>query len=222
MSFGLGLSLKGCHITFLGERCFPMSKLIVSQIMSLDGCLAGPGGTLDRLPMGAAFDQHNLELLRRAGTLVFGRTTFGLFEGYWPQVARDAEAEPVQREIATRVRAARKLVVSDSLVPGPDAPWPDTEVVRRAASRARVRALKAAPGPDLLIYGGTKVWQDLFAAGLVDELHLLVGNVVLGAGVPVFAPGDAAGIGQRMSLLDQRRLPGSEIVALHYAVSPSA
>ncbi|HEY0817632.1 MAG TPA: dihydrofolate reductase family protein, partial [Rhizobacter sp.] len=147
-------------------------------------------------------------------------TTFGMFEGYWPQVARDADAEPVQREIAALVHAAGKLVVSDSLVPGPGAPWPDTEVVGRAASRARVRALKAGDGHDLLIYGSTKVWQDLFAAGLVDELHLLVGNVVLGAGVPVFAPGDAANLAQRMSLLGQRRLPGSEIVALHYAVSP--
>ncbi|MBL0729838.1 dihydrofolate reductase family protein [Piscinibacter sp. HJYY11] len=193
-----------------------MAKLIVSQLMSLDGHLAGPGGDLSGLPMGAAFDQHNLELLRRAGTLVFGRTTFGMFEGYWPQVERDASAEPVQREIASLVRSVGKLVVSDTLVRGPDAAWPDAEVVRRAASRARVAQLKAGAGRDLLMYGGTMVWQDLFAAGLVDELHLLVGNVVLGAGVPLFAPG----VTQRISLLGQRHLPGSEIVALHFEVSP--
>ena len=193
-----------------------MASLIVSQLTSLDGFLAGPGGDLSGLPMGDAFDQHNLELLRRAGTLVFGRTTFGMFQGYWPQVEQDANAEPVQGEIASLVRSVGKLVVSDTLVLGADAPWRDAEVVPREASRARVAQLKADADRDLLIYGCTKVWQDLFAAGLVDELHLLVGNVVLGAGVPLFAPG----VTQHMRLLDQRRLPDSEIVALRYEVSP--
>jgi len=149
-----------------------MASLIVSQLTSLDGFLAGPGGDLSGLPMGDAFDQHNLELLRRAGTLVFGRTTFGMFQGYWPQVEQDANAEPVQGEIASLVRSVGKLVVSDTLVLGADAPWRDAEVVPREASRARVAQLKADADRDLLIYGCTMVWQDLFAAGLVDELHL--------------------------------------------------
>lgn len=192
-----------------------MAKLIVSQLMSLDGYLAGPGGDLSRLPMGgSAFDLHNVELLRRAGTLLFGRTTFGMFQGYWPQVAQDASAGAVQREIASLTRAVGKLVVSDTLALGAADPWRDAEVVRRAASRTRIAQLKASAERDLLMYGGTKVWQDLCAAGLVDELHLLVGNVVLGEGVPLFAPG----LPRPMTLLGQRRLPASEIVALHYRV----
>lgn len=191
-----------------------MAQLIVSQIISLDGYLAGPGGDLGRLPMGAAFDQHNVELLRRAGTLLFGRTTFGMFQGYWPQVERDAGAGAVQREIASLVGSAHKLVVSDTLEPEPEDAWPDAEVVRRRDSRARIAQLKAGDGPGLLMYGGTKVWQDLYAAGLVDELHLLMANVVLGDGVPAFAPG----VSRAMTLVGQRRLPESEIVALHYKV----
>lgn len=193
-----------------------MAQLIVSQLVSLDGYLAGPGGDLSRLPMGgSAFDLHNVALLREAGTLLFGRTTFGMFQGYWPQVERDAAAVPVQREIASLTRAVGKLVVSDTLTLGADDEWREAEVVRRAASRTRVAQLKAGERRDLLIYGGTLVWQDLYAAGLVDELHLLIGNVVLGAGVPAFAPG----VSRPMTLLGQRRLPASEIVALHYRVS---
>lgn len=190
-----------------------MAKLIVSQLISLDGYLAGPGGDLARLPMGPAFDQHNVELLRRAGTLLFGRTTFGMFQGYWPQVERDAEADPVQKEIAALTQAVGKLVISDSLTLDPAQPWGDAEVVPRAASRARIAQLKASAGRDLLIYGCREVWNDLFAHGLVDELHLLMGNIVLGEGVPLFALGAT----RPMELLGHRRLPGSEIVALHYA-----
>ncbi len=190
-----------------------MAKLIVSQLISLDGYFAGPGGDLARLPMGPAFDQRNVELLRQAGTLLFGGTTFGMFQGYWPQVELDAEAAPVQQEIAALTKTVDKLVVSDSLKLDAAEPWGDAEVVPCAASSARIVQLKASTERDLLIYGCREVWDDLFVHGLVDELHLLMGNVVLGDGVPLFAPGAT----RPMALLGQRRLPGSEIVALRYA-----
>ncbi|WP_437720433.1 dihydrofolate reductase family protein [Sorangium sp. So ce861] len=193
-----------------------MAKLIVSILSSLDGYCAGPGGRLDGLPMGPAFGVHNLELMRQAGTLLFGATTFPMFRGYWPKVDRGPGSEPVEREIAERVDAAGKLVVSDTLKLDPALPWADAEVVPRARANARIRELKARPGPDLLIYGSHVLYHGLLAHGLVDELHLLVGNVVLGEGVRTFEPGVSA----PFRLLGQRRLPGSDIVALHYDCRP--
>jgi dihydrofolate reductase len=197
------------------ETCF-MAKLIVSILSSLDGYCAGPGGALDGLPMDRAFDAHNLDLLRRAGTLLFGATTFPMFEAYWPEVDRGPGSEPVQREIAERVAAARKVLVSDRLRVRPDSPWADTEVIPRAKSRGRIAELKAEPGPDLLIYGSHLLFNGLLAHDLVDELHLLVGNVLLGDGVPTFEPG----LAQRWKLLGQRQLPGSNTAALHYGCRP--
>jgi len=193
-----------------------MAKLIVSILSSLDGYCAGPGGTLAGLPMDTAFGIHNLECMRRAGTLLFGATTFPMFEAYWPNVDRGPGSEPVQREIAERVAAARKLLVSDSLGVRTDSPWADTEVVPRAQAQARIAQLKSAPGTDLLIYGSHLLYNGLLAHGLVDELHLLVGNVLLGRGVPTFEPG----LAQHWVLLGQRRLPGSDTVALHYDCRP--
>jgi dihydrofolate reductase len=190
-----------------------MAPLIVSHLSSLDGFLAGPGGDLSRLPMGPAFDAHNLGLLRGAGTLLFGRTTFELFRAFWPQVGPDDD--PVLREIAALLRGAAKLVVSDTLVLAPDEPWAEAEVVGRAAARDRIARLKAEESRPLLIYGSATLWNELLAQGLVDELHLLMGPVVLGAGVPVFAPGAP----REMTLLDSRLLPGSQIVALRYAAT---
>jgi dihydrofolate reductase len=193
-----------------------MARLIVSILCSLDGYCAGPGGTLAGLPMDAAFDAHNLDCMRRAGTLLFGATTFPMFEAYWPHVDCGPGSDPVQREIAERVAAARKVLVSDRLAVRPDSPWAGTEVAPRAQAGARIAQLKAATGPDLLIYGSHLLYNGLLAQGLVDELHLLVGNVLLGEGVPVFEPG----LAQRWALLGQKRLPGSDTVALHYDCRP--
>lgn len=130
-----------------------MAKLVFSNLISLDGYCAGPGGDLGRLPMGTVFDDHNLELLREAGTLLFGRITFGMFQGYWPRVRKDPSAGPAQAEIADPTGRIHKLVVSDTLSLPADAPWGDAEVVRRAQAHARIRALKTSTGRDLLAYG---------------------------------------------------------------------
>jgi hypothetical protein len=57
------------------ERC-NMRKLVVVNIMSLDGYVAGPGGNVMALPMDGFFDEHNLERLRAADTLLLGATTY--------------------------------------------------------------------------------------------------------------------------------------------------
>jgi dihydrofolate reductase len=193
-----------------------MARIVFSTLVSLDGFCAGPGGDLSRLPMGPVFDQHNVELLRSAGTLLFGRITFGMFQAFWPQVQKDPWAEPVLAEIAALTAKAPKLVVSDTLSLSADAPWGDAEVVRRAQAHARIRALKASERRDLLAYGSHVLMNDLLAHGLVDEVRLLLGNVVLGAGVRTFE----AGLAEPLELVEERRLAGSDIVMLRYACGP--
>jgi dihydrofolate reductase len=191
-----------------------MAQLIVSSLMSLDGYCAGPGGALDRLPMDAAFDAHNLELMRKAGTLLFGPTSFAMFRAFWPQVKpQDTQVSPAVREIARLMPAVGKLVVSDTLVLDGAGPWPEAEVVRRAQALARIRALKSSATRDLVIYGSPVLASDLLAQGLVDELYLLMGPVVLGTGVPTLRQGLPA----PLKLLGASRLEGSDTVRLHYA-----
>jgi len=193
-----------------------MAKLVVSMLSSLDNYCAGPGGRLDTLPMGPAFDTHNLELLRRAGTLLFGAVTFPMFEAYWPNVDRSSDSDPVQSEIAERVEAARKVVVSNTLAVEKTSPWARAEVVNRERAFARIGELKNQDGADMLIFGSHVLFNALLAQGLVDEFHHLVGNVVLGEGVPTFEPGVTASL----RLISQRRLAGSDIAALHYDCRP--
>ncbi len=189
-----------------------MAKLIVSNLISLDGFCAGTGGDLGVMPMDDAFNAYNAERLRSAGTLLLGRTTFSMFSAYWPTVAGDASVDPVLRESARLNGAMDKVVVSDTLRLEPAAPWGDAEVVARRQAHARIAQLKATTQRDVLVFGSHVLWNDLLAHGLVDELHLLVGPVVLGGGLRAFEQGVAA----PLRLAGQRRLTGSGTVLLQY------
>ena len=190
-----------------------MAKLIVSNLISLDGYCAGPDGNPGVLPMDAAFDAFNLDRLRAAGTLLLGRTTFSMFKGFWPTVGANPAAGPVLREIAELNTAMPKVVVSDSLKPDGDISWGPVETVARNQAPARIAELKARSHRDLLVFGSHVLWNELLAQGLVDELHLIVGPVALGEGIRAFD----RPLNRPLRLLTQRRLEGSSSVLLQYA-----
>jgi dihydrofolate reductase len=206
-----------------------MGKLIVTNIMSLDGYVEGPGGNVMALPMDGFFDEHNLERLRAADTLLLGATTYMGLKGFWPAVAEDPGASPavaanpsladLHREIGQRNNRIPKVVVSDSLTADDTAPWTETTtIVGRADAHRAVAELRDRPGTDILMFGSRTLWNDLLAAGLVDELHLMVGAAVLGGGTPAFA----AGPFPRLRLAGTRCRDGSDNLLVRYEVGRPA
>jgi dihydrofolate reductase len=208
-----------------------MRKLIITNIVSLDGFYEGPDGNAMALPMDHSLDSYNVERLREADTLLLGRNTYEGFKGFWPQVGDDpaAAAEqlgipveyldtPIHREISRLENAIDKVVVSDSLATDQTDPWRDTtRIFRRADAHELIAELKRGSGGDILVFGSRTLWNDLLAAGLVDELHLVVGAVVLGDGTPAFATPPAA----PFRLLDVRTFDGSDNVLVCYAAGPA-
>jgi dihydrofolate reductase len=191
-----------------------MRNVIVSNIVSLDGCSEGTGNDVMALPMDASFDAWCAERLRAAGTLLLGRRTYELFCSFWPGVADNPKATVHQREIARRNDTTEKIVVSDGLTLDEAAPWASTtRVVRRAEAHRRIAELKRGEGGDILIFGSRTLWNDLLGAGLVDELHLMIGPVVLPGGTPAFTNGSPA-----LRLLDSRSTQGSSNLLVRYGV----
>ena len=77
------------------------------------------------------------------------------------------------------------MVVSDSLTSAQTVPWHNTQIVKRADAHAEIARLKQRSGKEILIFGSHMLWNNLLAAGLVDELHLMVSPKLLGGGTAV-------------------------------------
>ena len=189
-----------------------MRKLIVCNIISVDGFYSGPNDDVMAMPFDAPFDDYNAERLRAADTLLLGRQSFEGFKGYWPNIAEQEDAPPVEREISRLDNAIDKVVVSDTLAEHELAPWTNTRIVRRADAHDAIAELKRGEGRDIVMFGSHVLWNDLLKAGLVDELHLMIGSAFLGDGVPVFS-GPRTGL----RLLDARVLDGSQLILAMYA-----
>ena len=117
--------------------------------------------------------------------MLIGRVTYDSFAGAWPD-RETAGGEDAQ--FATHLGDARKVVVSRQPL---DFSWRNSELLDGDLVEA-VRSLKADVGiRGILVPGSISVVQQLLAAGLVDELRLLVHPVAARKGRRLFDDGDA-------------------------------
>jgi dihydrofolate reductase len=192
-----------------------MSRVIVSNLMTVDGYVAGPGGDVMALPFDDSFSTHNLGLMLDAGTLLYGATTYAGMRDYWPPIAADESQPEVERAISRRNDEMEKLVVSDSLTSDDTAPWQETTtILRRDEAHDRIAEIRRDGIEDILTFGSITLVNDLLGAGLVDELQVLVGAGVLVDGVPAFSQQPA----QDFQLVEARKLRGSNTALLRYAL----
>jgi dihydrofolate reductase len=193
-----------------------MRKLIVCNIMSLDGYFTGPGNNVMALPMDKAFDAYNAERLRAADTLLLGRVSYDGFRSFWPSVADDPSPQwtPIHREISRLDNAIDKVVISDSMTSEQTEPWQNTRIIRRADAHEQIAELKRQTGKDILMFGSHILWNDLLAHDLVDELHLMIGPVILGDGTPIFDSQPEVSLG----LIDMRKWDDSGNILVRYEV----
>ena len=177
-----------------------MRKLIVSNIVSLDGFFETSDKKLDWFAPDEEFFQYAREMLRAADTLLFGRATYQHMARYWPSAPKD--------EIADKMNNLHKIVFSKTLE---RAVWSNSTLVKNNAAE-EVSKLKQQSGKDMVILGSATLASFLLQLDLIDEYRVILVPVLLGAGNPLFT-----GLEQRLRLkLQQTKLFASGVVVLYY------
>src|SRR5262245_60278974 len=101
-----------------------MRKLIVSNLVTLDGYYEGKDRNLNALfdyfhkdyAGDEHFDHYNTERMRGADSLIIsGRQSFLGNKVYWTSVPDDPKSTAIRREFAGLIQAIEKIVISDQL-----------------------------------------------------------------------------------------------------------
>ncbi len=158
-------------------------KITAGLFISLDGVVEAPDQW--HFPyfndeMGDAVDAT----LGAVDTMLFGRKTYDSFAGAWPE--REA-AGGEDAHFAKKLGDARKIVASKQAL---ELTWRNSEQLQGDLVEA-VTALKNEPGDSPIgMSGSVSVVRQLLAAGLLDELHLLVHPIAVRKGMRLFDEGE--------------------------------
>jgi dihydrofolate reductase len=196
-----------------------MAKLIYSAIASLDGYVEDEHGRFEWAEPDAEVHAFVNELERPTGTYLYGRRmyeTMVWWETFDTGPAEDARADDdtdplrtVAGDYAELWRAANKIVYSRTL----DGVSSARTRIEREFDPDAVRALKRTAVADISI-GGSELAGQALAAGLVDELRLLINPVIVGGGKPALPDR----VCTELELIDERRFEGG-VVHVSYRVA---
>jgi dihydrofolate reductase len=179
-----------------------MAKLIYSAMASLDGFIEDEQGQFGWAAPDDEVHAFFNDLERPIGTHLYGRRLYETMV-YWET---DDDEAPVARDYGQIWRAADKVVYSRTL----PAVSSERTRIERAFDPVAIRELKETSASDLTI-GGAALAAHAFAAGLVDECHLVLAPVLVGGGKRALP----AGVRADLELVDERRFR-SGFVHLHY------
>lgn len=184
-----------------------MGKLIYSGTASLDGYIADADGDFGFTEPDAEVHTFVNDLLRPVGTHLYGRRLYEVML-FWEAPDAVADEPAYVQDFMPIWQAAEKVVYSRTLAAVSSA----RTRIERSFDPDAVRQLAAAADRDVLV-GGADLAGQALRAGLVDECHLFVAPVIIGAGTRFFPAGARLGL----DLLAERRF-GNGTVYLRYGV----
>ena len=154
-----------------------MRKIVAGLFISLDGVVEAPE-TWHFPYFNDEMGQIVADQIAASDTMLLGRRTYEEFAAFWPNQADDV---PLAREI----NGVRKLVASTTL---DSVDWQNSELIGGDVADD-LRRRKDEPGTDISITGSPTLVRSLLAAGVLDELRLLVHPIVVGHGKRLFGAG---------------------------------
>jgi dihydrofolate reductase len=153
-----------------------MANLIYSAIASLDGYVADEQGDFSWSMPDEEVHAFVNDLERPNGTHLYGRRMYEVMK-VWESDEILVDQPPCMHDFAEIWRAADKIVYSRTL----DSVSTSRTRLERTFDPTAVGKLKEAADRDISI-GGSELAAQAIEAGLVDQIHLLLSPVAVGAG----------------------------------------
>jgi dihydrofolate reductase len=184
-----------------------MRKLINFMHISLDGFTAGPNGEMNWIKLDDGIFDFVKTMTDEADTALYGRTTYELMEGYWPNAGDAPNASKHDKEHSEWYNHVSKVVASKTIN---EDGLKNTKIISKDLAE-NIDQLKDRSGKNILMFGSPGLSHSMIAEGLIDELWLFVNPVLLGKGRPMFK--DANKIIE-FKLVESKQY--TNVVGLHY------
>ena len=187
-----------------------MSKLIIWNIMSLDGAFEGATPwdlSMHETVWGVELEQLSKEQLADSTILLFGRRTYEGMAEYWQKETGETG------EISDGMNNAPKAVVSTTLK---SAEWKNSRLLRSVDDVAMLK--KEAGDKNIFVFGSAQLTSSLRQANLIDEYRICIAPLLLGAtgGAPMFKPDDPR---LRLNLIEARPITGGGVILFYQPAS---
>lgn len=157
--------------------------MFLFMMVSLDGYIEGSGHDLSWHHVDAEFGEFAEKQLLETDTLVMGRKTYQLMEGFWPS-AEGLKGDP---ETARLMNATPKIVISKTLSGVKETEnWQHVRLIKDNI-KSEIEELKSQNGKDIAVLGSNNLCVTLLKDKLLDELRIMINPVAIGEGTPLFA-----------------------------------
>jgi dihydrofolate reductase len=182
-----------------------MRKLVLYTLLSLDGVAESPDRYIFEFDQ--VMDDNLAEVIGTQDAVLLGRVSYDEWAAYWPT----GEHQP----FAGFINAVPKFVFTSTQ---PSLSWAGTTVVTGPAADF-VRDLKEQPGGDIGLHGSISLCRSMLAAGLVDELRLVIAPTLLGAGRKLFVDDDEL---RRLTLTRAEATPSGALLVTYAVGQPKS
>jgi dihydrofolate reductase len=176
-----------------------MAKLVVVEMLSLDGVMQAPGGPDEDRSGG--FEEAG-KSMAETGAFLFGRKTYEIMAAYWPHQPDD--------DIFSNVLNRLPKYVASTTLEEPLA-WSGSTLLKGDVAEA-VATLKAEQEGNIVVLGSGQLARTLMKHDLVDEYGLTIHPLLLGPGKRLFDDGGAM---RPLGLVDSKASTTGVILATY-------
>jgi dihydrofolate reductase len=155
-----------------------MKKVIAAINMTIDGFCDHTSGIPDE-----EIHQHYADLLRSAGTILYGRITYQLME-YWRTVLENPTGDKAMDDFAVAIDRTPKIVFSRTLK---NVDWKSAKLATQDLEKEVLELKQSRNGGSKDVFvGSPSLIVALTKLNLIDEYQLCVHPVIAGSGLPLF------------------------------------